>query len=116
MPAYAGFKNLQDYFDSRFVRDRTNQASVAEAIGAHRNYINAVYHGRLKPSKQRCDKISAHFNDDPHILRILVGHESPPPDLADQQLREIYDLARSLDGAQRREAIRRLRDLRDSNP
>jgi hypothetical protein len=40
----------------------------------------------------------------------------PPPNLDDRQLREIYDLARSLDYARRALAIHLLRDLRDRAP
>ena len=116
MPPYAGFKSLPDYLDSRCRRDDTNQNRIAEAMRLHRNYINGIYHGRFKPSKKRCDLISAYFGDAPHVLRILVGHELPPPNLDDRQLREIYDLGRSLDYARRALAIHLLRDLRDRAP
>jgi hypothetical protein len=114
MPAYARFKNLRDYLDQRLARDHTNQNAVSEAFGWRRNYLNSVYHGLFVPSRQRCDQLAKHFGDDPHILRILAGHESPPVDLSDRQVREIYDLARSLTPEHRREAIKLLKRLTDS--
>ncbi len=116
MPAYAGFKNLRDYLDQRLARHKTNQNAMSEAMGWRRNYLNSIYHGLFEPSRKRCDQISKYFGDDPHILRILVGHESPPVDLSNRQVREIYDLAHSLTPAQRREAIRFLKSLTESNP
>ncbi len=115
MTAYAGFRDLQDYLDKRLARDEITQNALSEALKLRRNYIHGIYHGHFKPSIRRCDQISRHFGDDPHILRILVGHESPPPDLSDRQMREIYDLAASLPAERRRQAVKLLRDL-SNNP
>ena len=111
MTAFAGFRDLQHYLDERLARDEITQNSFSEALKLRRNYINSIYHGTFKPSRQRCDLIARHFGDDPHILRILVGLESPPPDLSDKLLREIYDLAASLPDDKRRQAVKLLRDL-----
>jgi hypothetical protein len=111
MTTYAGFRDLQDYLDKRLARDELTQNSLSEALKLRRNYIHGIYHGHFKPSRNRCDEISRHFGDDPHILRILVGLESPPPDLRDRSLREIYDLASSLSDEKRRQAVKLLRDL-----
>lgn len=113
MPAYAGFKSIRDYLDSRFARDSTNQNAVSVALKLRRNYLNSIYHGHFTPSIKRCDQIAAHFGDDPHIVRVLVGRESPPPDLNDKVLRAIYDLSKSLPPAKRKQALKLLRQLSD---
>ncbi len=111
MTAFAGFRDLKHYLDDRLARDEITQNALSEALKLRRNYINSIYHGVFKPSRRRCDQIARYFGDDSHILRVLVGLESPPPDLSDKLLREIYDLAASLSPEKRRQAIKFLNDL-----
>ena len=111
MPAYAGFKNLRDYLERRFAQNETNQNAFSNAMGWRRNYINGVMHGQFSPSLKRCDQIADFFSDDPHLVRVLAGLESLPPDTSDRLLREIYDIAKSLDNAKRKKAIKLLLEL-----
>lgn len=111
MPPFAGFRSLQDYLDQRLTRASLNQNTFSEALGLRRNYIHSVYHGVFTPSKARCKIIAEFFGDDPHLVRVLAGLESPPPDPDDRDLRQLYDIAVSLTPAQRKEAVRLLRQL-----
>lgn len=111
MPAYAGFATLSSYLDDRCRRDGLTHSSLSEALGFPRNYIHTVAHGQFSPSRTRADAIAKFFRDDPHLVRILAGLESPPPDLANRQLREIADLASALDEVGRQSAIDYLRYL-----
>ncbi len=109
--SFAGFDSLAAYLDDRRRRDGLTQSALSEALGFPRNYIHAIYHGQFSPSRTRADRIARFFRDDPHLVRILAGLESPPPNLADRQLREINDLAAALSPEQRREAINYLKYL-----
>lgn len=111
MPAYAGFKSLAHYLDERCERESLNHNSLSAALKVHRTYIHSVYHGLFQPSKKRCDLIARYFGDDPHLLRVLAGHEAPPINLDDRQLREIHDLALGLDSARLAKVIRFINDL-----
>lgn len=116
MPAYAGFASINDYLEQRLQRENMTQNSFSEAMGWRRNYINSILHGMFMPSRRRCDEIAKYFDDAPHIVRVLAGHEAIPPDLDDRQIREINDLAQALNPDQRQQAIAYLRDLRDRTP
>lgn len=105
MTQYAGFKDLCDYLDQRCARDKISQNALSERIGFRRNYIHCAYKGQFKPSRQAVDKLADVFGDDPYILRVLVGLETPPPALTDKMLRQINSLAASLDVEGRRKAI-----------
>lgn len=105
MPPYAGFASLAAYLDDRCRRDSITHSALSDALGYPRNYIHTIYHGQFSPSRSRADQIAKFFRDDPHIVRILAGLESPPPDPTDLRLREITDLAASLDPAARAQLI-----------
>ena len=115
MPAYAGFANIQDYLEQRLRREKITQNAFSEAMGWRRNYINSVVHSLFAPSRRRCDEIAKYFGDDPHLVRVLAGHESAPPDLEDKQTREIYDLMRGLNPEQRRKVIKLIKSLLDGS-
>lgn len=113
MAAYAEFGSLREYIDHRCARERMTRSALADALGWPRNYIYGIYYGTFRPSRPRADAIARHFGDDAHMVRILSDLESPPPNLEDRHLREIYDLAASLGAQGRREAISYLRYLLD---
>lgn len=111
MPPYAGFAHLAAYLNERCRRDNISHSALSEALNFPRNYIHTIAHGQFSPSRTRADAIAKHFGDDPHVVRILAGLESPPPDPTNRQLREIADLAASLDPAGRAAAIDYLKYL-----
>ena len=108
MPSYAGYRNVRHFLDEQFRLTDTNQNTLAEAYNWRRSYVGGIYHGRFLPSPKRCDLISSFFNVNPNILRVLVGHASPPPDLSDKLIREIHDLASSLSMEQRRDLVKHI--------
>lgn len=110
MPAYAGFADLADYLTQRCQRDGVNHSQLSQAIGAQPNYIHLIIQGKFSPSRPRADKIAKHFGDEPHLVRVLAGLESPPP-AADKNIREIADLAAALDKPGRLKAIDYLKYL-----
>ncbi len=90
MPAYAGFTSLSDYIAQRLARDGLSRTRLSEMIGQHRNYVNCIVErtgqrGRVHPpqfapSPEACGAIAEVFGDDAHIVRVLAGKETPPPD------------------------------------
>lgn len=106
MPTYAGFASFHDYLSRRFKREKINQNVFAEAMKWRRNYVHYIFHEEFIPSSKRCEKIADFFGDDPSLVKILAGRESPPPDPADNQLRQIYSLAYALTTANRGKTVK----------
>lgn len=111
MPPYAGFKSIGDYIEARRLAQRPplSRNALARELDWPLNYIHEIYHGAFLPSKPRAEKLARYFGDDPHLVRVLAGVESPPKD--DPDVMAAADLFAALDKADRKLALRMLRAL-----
>lgn len=112
MSSYAGYKDPAHFINTQLKNEGLTKNALSEEFGWRRNYLSAVCLSQFVPSAKRCDQLSKRFNQDPHILRILAGHESPPINLNQKQVREIYDLANTLTASQRESVIKFINSIK----
>jgi hypothetical protein len=80
MTAFAGFKSLGDYIETRCRENGLSERGLTEALGKAHAYVHSIKQGYYKPSRKAADTIAAYFGDSPRIVRILAGLEEPPDD------------------------------------
>ncbi len=75
---YAGFKNLADYLARRSHDKDISLASLSRELGFTHSYIHGLTSGSFTPSRTRADIIAKYFGDEPRVVRVLAGLETPP--------------------------------------
>lgn len=95
MSSFAGFRNLEDYIETRCREKKISMRQAGEALGRGHAYLSAIAKGRYTPSPAAADEVAEFFGDNPRIVRILAGLELPPTD-EDKIVFEIREIAASL--------------------
>ncbi len=82
MPAYDRYSDVADYLMRRLKDLGTNAYQLSLRLGKSRGYIHQIVHRTITPSRKMCALISQELGDDPRVLRILAGYETPPAEPA----------------------------------
>jgi len=112
MTAFAGFRDLSDYLESRMRVDNLSERALTDALGKGHTYIHMIKKGKFKPSKEACDEIADFFNDDHQLVRVLAGLEDPPKE-DDQDMAAIRTVYQALPKGGRKELLEYAQFLRD---